>query len=296
MNTSSQRPKALLLLALTAVLWSSGGLFIKLIPWHPLAIAGMRSAIATLFSLALVRRPKFNWSSTQLGAAVAYAAMVILFVSATKLTTAANAVLLQYTAPVYVALLSGWFLGEKISRLDWTVLVLVMGGMVLFFLDELSLAGWVGNGLAVLAGMATATLVLLLRKQKDTSTNNETVLLGNLLTALIGLPFCFLGGPAPGLNGWLALLFLGVFQLGLSYAFYTWAIKHVTALEAILVPIIEPVLNPVWVFLRLGERPGPWALVGGAVVITTVTLRCVLAERRAGAVVIAECRSAPRLG
>ncbi|MCL6613550.1 MAG: DMT family transporter [Firmicutes bacterium] len=295
MSTSSQRPKALLLLILTAVLWSSGGLLIKLVPWHPLAIAGMRSAIAALFFLALLRRPKFDWSSAQVGAAAAYAAMVILFVSATKLTTAANAVLLQYTAPIYVALFSGWLLGEKISRLDWTVLVLVMGGMVLFFLDELSLAGWLGNILAVLSGMATATLVLFLRKQKDGSTT-ESVLLGNALTALLGLPFCFLGGPAPGLAGWLALLFLGVFQLGLSYAFYTWSIKHVTALEAILVPIIEPVLNPVWVFVSLGERPGPWALIGGAVVVITVTLRCVLSEGRARTAVTSECRSAPRLG
>ena len=295
MSTSSQRPKALLLLILTAVLWSSGGLLIKLVPWHPLAIAGMRSAIATLFSLALVRRPKFNWSSTQLGAAVAYAAMVILFVSATKLTTAANAVLLQYTAPVYVALLSGWFLGEKTSRLDWAVLALVMAGMVLFFLDDLSLAGWLGNLLAVISGMATAALVLLLRKQKDGSTI-ESVFLGNALTALIGLPFYFLGGPAPGAAGWLILMLLGVFQLGLSYALYTWSIKHVTALEGILVPIIEPVLNPVWVFLRLGERPGPWALAGGAVVILTVILRCVLTEGRAGTAVIGERRSAPRPG
>jgi len=296
MDDAQKRPKALLFLVITAVLWSSGGLFIKLVPWHPLAIAGVRSAVAFLFFLAFIRRPKGKRSATQIGAAVAYAAMVILFVSATKLTTAANAILLQYTSPVYVALFSGWFLGEKISRLDWMVLGLVMGGLVLFFLDGISFAGWLGNILAVLAGVANAALVLLLRKQKETSTNNETVLLGNLFAALIGLPFCFLGGPAPGLTGWLALLFLGVFQLGLSYACYTWSIRHVTALEAILVPIVEPLLNPVWVFLRLGERPGPWAMVGGAVVIITITLRCLSAERKTGKSVTVEYRSAPRPG
>ena len=279
---ASPRAKALLFLVITALLWSSGGLFIKLVPWHPLAIAGARSAIAFLFTLALVRRPQWQWSATQLGATVAYAATVILFVTATKLTTAANAILLQYTAPVYVALFSGWLLGEKISRRDWVVLSLVMAGMALFFLDDLTLTGWWGNIIAVLFGVSMAGLVVLLRKQKETATNTQTVLFGNALTALIGLPFCLFGGPAPGFQGWLALLFLGVCQLGLSYVFYNRAIKHVTALEAILVPVIEPLLNPVWVFLRLGERPGRWALMGGAVVIVTITLRMVLAQRETG--------------
>lgn len=268
MEKTPQHAKAVCLLVLTAVLWSTGGLLIKLVAWHPAAIAGARSAIAALFMLALIRRPRLNWSRPQIGGAVCYALTVILFVSATKMTTAANAVLLQYTAPVYVALLAAWFLGERLALRDWLVLGLVMGGMALFFLDRLSPAGFLGNLTAILSGVAMAGMVIFLRKQKDGSPV-ESVLLGNVLTALAGLPFA-LGRPGPDAAGWLGLLVLGVFQLGLSYVLYSQAIKHVTALEGILIPAIEPLLNPVWVFAATGERPGRWALAGGAIVLATM--------------------------
>lgn len=271
------RPRALAQLAAAAMLWSIGGLLIKLVAWHPVAIAGARSAISALFLLAVIGRPRFTWSLPQVGGAVAYAAMVTLFVSANKLTTAANAVLLQYTSPVYVALLGAWFLGERTTRLDWGVLAAVLGGMVLFFLDRVTLTGMFGNILAILSGLATAIMVLCLRKQKDGSPV-ESVLLGNILTALIGLPFILGGlGNGPGAAGWLSLLVLGVLQLGLPYVLYARAIKKVTALEASLVPVIEPLLNPVWVYLVQGEAPGGWSLLGGAIVLLVVTGRCALA-------------------
>ena len=117
-NVDPERSRAILYLILTAILWSTSGILIKMVHWHPVAIAGMRSAIAALFLVAVIRRPHFTWSFSQIGGAVAYAATVIIFVSANKLTTAANAILLQYTAPVFVALFSAWFLGERIGWLD----------------------------------------------------------------------------------------------------------------------------------------------------------------------------------
>lgn len=265
-----ERRKAVVLLLLTAVLWSTGGLLIKWIDWHPLAIASVRSLIAAALLIAVLGRPRFTWSGVQIGGALAYAGSVFCFVTATKLTTAANAILLVYTAPIYVALLSAWFLQEKVTRLDWLTVVLVMGGMGLFFLDQLTIAGWWGNVCAIAGGVAMAWLVLCLCKQKEAS-SLETVLLGNLMTALIGLPFVF--GTMPHLPSWLALFFAGTVQIALAFILYTRAIKTVSAVDAVLIPVIEPLLNPLWVLLLLGESPGPWALLGGAVVVGAITLR-----------------------
>jgi drug/metabolite transporter (DMT)-like permease len=149
--------------------------------------------------------------------------------------------------------------------------------MVLFFVDDLSKGGFWGNIIAILSGIAFAGMALFLRKQKDHSPL-ESVFLGNILTFVIGLPFMM--HSAPDARGWLGLVLLGVFQLGCSYILYAEAIKHVTALEGILIPILEPVLNPIWVFLLLGERPGKWAITGGIIVLVSVTLRCVHALRK----------------
>ncbi len=268
-----KRYRAIILLLAAAILWSSGGLLIKLVSWNPIAIAGVRSLIAFLVLFAFLRRPNLTWSFPQMAGAVAYCLTVTSFVTATKLTTAANAILLQYTAPVYVALLGAWLLGEETRWLDWTIIFLVMGGIGLFFFDHLTIGNLLGNGCAIFSGISFSFLIIFLRKQKDESPLGS-ILLGNLLTGLVGLPFVFESMPSP--MSWAGLIFLGVVQLGLSYIFYSEAIKHVTALEAILISGIEPVLNPIWVFLILGEMPGKWALLGGLIVFISVTVRCVV--------------------
>jgi drug/metabolite transporter (DMT)-like permease len=273
------RSRAIIFLLLSALLWSFGGLFIKLVTWNPVAIAGLRGFIAMFVLIVYVRHPHFTWSFPQIGGAIAYAVTVTLFVIATKLTTAANAILLQYTAPVYVAFLGSWILKERVLWFDWLIVLTVIGGMTLFFLDRLTPGNQLGNVSAILSGLGFAFFVLFMRKQKNESPL-ETVLLGDLFTGLIGLPFMF--ESMPGALSWLGLLFLGIVQLGLSYVFYSEAIRHVTALEAILIPGIEPILNPVWVFLMLGEAPGKWALMGGFVVLMSVTARSLIAVRRKG--------------
>jgi drug/metabolite transporter (DMT)-like permease len=276
----ANRRKALLLLVATAILWSAGGLLIKSVAIHPLAIAGIRSAIASVVILIYIRRPRFIWSAAQIGGAFACAATFILFVASTKLTTAANAILLQYTAPIWVAIFGGRFIGEKTTRSDWVIIGIVFIGMALFFFDRLAPGGLLGNFLAIGAGFAFAWFILFMRRQKGQSTL-ETVLLGNILVAIAGLPFMF--SAMPDLTGWAALAGLGVFQLGISYILFSLAVKHATALDSVLVPTIEPLLNPIWVFLLLGERPGPWALVGGAIVLASVTVRSVLMAHAAAA-------------
>lgn len=271
-----ERPKAILYLVITAILWSLGGLLIKSVNSNSFAIAGVRSAISALLILIIMGKPKFNWSFAQIGAALAYSATVLLFVSATKNTTAANAILIQYTAPVYVALLGAWLLKERVRLLDWITVFIVLSGMVLFFVGNISTKGIFGNFLAAVSGLAFAAFAVFMRMQKEGSPL-ESVLLGNILTAVIGIPFLFQS--MPDAKGWVYLAVLGVVQLGLPYILYSKAIKHVTALEASLIPVIEPILNPIWVFLLLGETPGKWAFVGGFIVLASVTGRCLISLR-----------------
>lgn len=269
----NRHSRSLGLLLIAALCWSIGGVLIKYVAWPPLAVAGGRGLIAALFLAVMVRPLRFNWSPVQLGAAVAYAGCTITFVTANKLTTSANAILLQYTAPVYVALLSAWFLGERTRRADWIALGLTFSGMILFFADGLELRHTLGNIVAIISGVFFAAMTLLLRKQKDGSPT-ESIILGNLIAAAVGLPF-ILRAPLLPADGWLALFVLGVVQLGVSYLLYARAVKHLSALEMVLIPVLEPILNPLWTWLAYGEKPGRWAFLGGAVVLGAVTWRAV---------------------
>ena len=265
-----KRTRAIIYLIITAVLWSLGGVLIKSVKWNPIAIAGARSAISSLLIIAYIRKPRFTWSFDQILAAIFYAGTVILFVSANKLTTAANAILLQYGAPIYVAILGSVILKEKTTLADWITIAVVIFGMFLFFLDELQPGNLFGNIVAILSGIAFALYIIFMRKQKDESPI-ESTLLGNILTAIIGLPFMLNSSPTG--SSWIGIILLGTVQLGLSYILYSIAIKEVTALEAILIPIIEPILNPIWVFLVMGETPGRWAFIGGSIILISVILR-----------------------
>ncbi|NVB79712.1 MAG: DMT family transporter, partial [Kofleriaceae bacterium] len=205
-----------------------------------------------------------------------------LFILANKLTTAANAILIQYSAPVWVALLGQWFLGERASRLDWATIGLVLTGIALFFVQQLTIHYVVGNLVALAAGVAFAFSGLTMRRVAVTGAGTidplRPLVLGNLLSALLGLPFCFTA-PLPDATGLVAVVALGIFQLGMAYVCYAAAIRHATAMEVILIPVIEPILSPIWVAIFFAELPGPAALVGGAIVVGAVTLRAVLARR-----------------
>lgn len=272
------RFRSVLFLVIAALLWSIGGLLIKSIDMNALAIAGGRSFIAALLMLAVIRKPDLRFNRYKVGGAFAYVGTVVLLAVSYKLTTAANAILLQYTAPVYVALLGAWFLKERTTMLDWISIFLVFGGMILFFIDEVSSGGMLGNIYATLSGFCFACMVLMLRKQKEESPL-ESVFWGNVLTALVGLPFMF-GNPIDA-SSLIGLLLLGIFQLGIPYILYALALKHVTALEGILIPVLEPILNPVWVFLAFGEIPGLWAFIGGFIVLASIVGRSIIIALRA---------------
>ena len=269
-----KRSKAIILLVLAGALWSLGGLLIKSIPWPPMAISGLRGGIAALVIYLFSRDSKITFSKSKIIAACFYALVVTLFVMANKLTTAGNAILLQYTAPVYVALFGYMFLGERSSIVDWVTIIILLIGLALFFVDDLTLDGFTGNIFAVFSGMSFAALTLLLRKQKDDSPS-DSVFLGNILTLIIGIPVISTGISLE-MKPVILILILGIFQLGIPYILYTTAIKYVTALDAIIFPIIEPILNPILVFLILGETLGPWSLLGGTIVLGGVLGRAIL--------------------
>jgi len=271
----SLRAKAILALIFCAALWSTGGILIKLVNLNPLAIAGSRSLVAALVILLITGKPKFTFSKGQIASALAYTGTVVLFVSANKFTTSANAILLQYTAPIYAAIFGYIILKEKVSKVDILTIGIVIAGMTLFFIDDLAGGNLLGNIIAILSGVTFALQAVLLRKQQDSSPA-ASLILGNIFTAIIGLPFLFVQTPTQT-DIWV-LIVMGVFQLGLAYTLYSFAIKHVTALEAILIPVIEPILNPLWVFLFVGEFPGKWTVVGGAIVILAVTGRGIYCE------------------
>ena len=272
------RRKALFYLLTTVVLWSTSGLFVKILDWHPLAVSGIRSAIAAVVIWIYLRRPQFVWSPALIGGAIAYLGAQSLFVAATTLTSAANAIFLQYTAPVWVALFGIWYLRERARAVDWWTMGLIFVGMALFFGDKLSSEGFMGNILAIFGGICFAWMILFMRQQKDGSP--ETIaLLGNVLCALVGLPVVMMAwadGTLPGTQSWIILLYLGVLQLGIPYLFYARSIRHLHAIEAVLIQTLEPILNPIWVFLIIDERPGPWSLAGAGVVLLAVTVRALI--------------------
>jgi drug/metabolite transporter (DMT)-like permease len=262
--------------AACALLWSTGGLLVKLVSWNPFALAGVRSLIGGIVILLFLRRPRFTWSFPQISGAVCYAACMILFVAANKLTTAANAIMLQYTAPLYAAAFGWIFLKEKASTIDWVTIVVVLGGMALFFMDKLTLGGMQGNLLAIISGIFFAGAMVSFRAQKEGS-SMESILLAHALTFVISVPF--LWGRGPSLVGWGALAALGVFQIGLSSVLLTYGVKHISALQSLLTSMLEPIFNPVWVFLVIGEVPGPRAMAGGVIIVIAVTARSLLSLR-----------------
>src|SRR3989339_79348 len=265
-----ERTRAVLLLFATAFFWSLAGLLIKSIPLPALSVAGWRSAIAffVILGFAGFRAIRFSWP--QVLGSICYASTVTFFVCANKMTTSANAIILQYTAPLYVILLSGTLLKERIYWYDIAAVAGTLVGTSLFFFDKLSPGGLWGNILAILSGITFALVILFLRMQKEGSPAGSVVL-GNLLTALMCLPWMIRFTPDwPTLP---PLIILGVFQLGMSYVCYTVAIKRVTAMEGTLIPMLEPILNPLWVLLFLGERPSAFALIGGGIILFSILTR-----------------------
>jgi drug/metabolite transporter (DMT)-like permease len=288
---NTNKNAGILAMAATAFLWSIAGLFIKVIDWNPIAIAGMRSLIASLVIVVYLRRPKIHLSRPQMLAAIANAATMLLFVSANKTTTAANAILLQYLAPVLTVFIGALLLKERARWEHFLALPLVAAGMIIMFLDELGGGKLFGNIIASLSAVTFSFYFVFMRMQKDGSPL-ESILLSHWLTAGICLIISFfLPLPQVTFKSVMAIAVLGIVQMGFSAVLFSMAIKRVSAIQANLIAVIEPVFNPVWVFFVLGESPGVHTLIGGGIILFAVTIASVVsARRKEGLVGSEDCR------
>ena len=274
----AQMRRAVLAVAGAAILWSTGGLFIKLAPMPALAVAGGRSLVAALFYLAVLRP---NLRAARWSTAVAYAGCIVTFVSATKLTTAANAIFLQSTAPLYVLALAPLVLREPIRRRDVAFLVAFAVALLTIFFGEAAPSTTapnpaLGNWLATASGFAWACTVIGFRlTARDPATFGPALLAGNVIAALVSLPLALPITDARATD-WAIVAYLGVFQIGLAYALLSIGMREVPALEASLLMLLEPVLNPVWTWLVHGERPGMATLVGGAIVLGATAVKTIV--------------------
>jgi DME family drug/metabolite transporter len=282
---------------LAAVLWSTGGLGVKSVDMAPLALAGYRSAFAApiLAGFALVLSRRHDVSVVALlrrpliwAAACSYAVMVVSFVIAAKLTTAANAILLQYSGPIYVALLSWPVLRERVRATDIAATVVCFFGMCLFFLDRVSSQGRIGDLVAIVSSFGFAGVPLLMRLEYVRKPNEHAaalgpavaMALGNVIACAVAAPAMASAASAPiGENGWATIAFLGVFQIGVAYVLYAAAVNALPALRSSLLATIEPILNPLWVAIVRGEKPTRWAAIGGAVILASVTLQAVVRQK-----------------
>ena len=255
-----------IILIIAALMWSIGGLFIKMVDLSPIAITGTRSIAAALVFLVYLKRPQWHWNRYFVLGVLSYAAMMLLYVFSIRLTTAANAIFLEFTAPIYVVILGYYILNERITIFDVLSMFVIFSGMTLFFIDELTFYGFWGNIMAAVAGVCLGIVTVVIRKENDSAF--QIVLMGNILTALVCIPFMFSGFQETVSADWLIIFALGIIQLGIPYILYTKALKHVRALDAILVSMIEPILNPFWVYIFVGEKMGEWALFGGILVLS----------------------------
>jgi drug/metabolite transporter (DMT)-like permease len=273
-------------LILCALLWSTGGILIKSVIWNSMAISGTRSLFGAFLVIAVMRRfPRVAvrapdgsvdgaQTAVKLGAALAYSATMILFVFANKLTTAANAILLQYTNPLWVILLGPVVLKEKNTRIEYITVAGVLGGMVLFALDGLRGGSFLGNVIACASGLCFGVSTVLMRKQKN-GYPSDSFTLAHFFTFAAALPFIFSSG-MPSVQSWMGIFSLGIFQIGFPSILYSIGIARVTAISAVFCTVLEPLMNPLWVFLFNGEKPSLNAYVGGAIILGFISLRSVM--------------------
>lgn len=276
-NTPKPAVNPLYLVLIAVFLWSTGGLFIKLTTLDAYQVTFFRSLFAAVTVMILTRKDGLKIDLFGVFTSIIYALLLFLFVWATKKTTAANAIFLQYTAPIYILILAPFVIGEKFHLRDLLTVAIVLAGMSLFFVGKLEISDYQGNIAALFSGVFLGLYIMLLRHPRAQGFNPTiAVIYGNLLLALINAPTGISALPTMTSMDWFAVSFLGIVQIGISYVFFVRGVTGGTRpLDASLIGFIEPLLNPVWVFLFVGERPSQWAIVGGMIIIVAIAFHTV---------------------
>ncbi len=280
MSDTSNAPKVspVLFVLFAVVLWSTGGLFIKLTTVDAFTVNAGRSLFAAITVAIFTFRKGLKPDLFTLLTSFLYAGTLSCFVYANKTTTAANAIFLQYTAPVYILMFSPLILKEKFRFSDLITVVICLAGMSLFFLEtqasvnSLAPNVFLGNIAGLLSGVFFGLYFIFLRHPRSLAKNPAiSVFYGNLIIVLLMLPLLINNPPAPTLMDFGAIAYLGIFQIGIAYILFTNGIAGgVRSLNASIIGFVEPLLNPVWVFLFVGERPSRWAILGGFIILSAV--------------------------
>ena len=272
-----------LFIVLASICWSFGGLFIKFIPWSAMSIVGLRAILAAIVFIIYRRSFKIKFTLGNIMTAICLSSTTVMYVFANKLTTAAAAILLQFTAPIFIILIYLIFYRKKPTFAAVIAVLLTLVGMMMFFAENLESGAFWGNIMALVSGLSMAG-VYVCNKRPDTDPENA-LFLGFLINTCIGMPFAFAEVTAD-FSAWVAVIILGVIQVGLAYIFFSKGIKKTPALTACLISTIEPILNPIWVMLAglwgvlpVLEMPGRFALIGGVVIILTVVGYNIWTER-----------------
>jgi len=271
---NEQHTRGILATVIAALIWSTSGVLIKLIHQDAFTILCYRSMYAGLLFLVVFRQEALRIDRRAVLISLFYAPLLICFVTSTKLTTAANAIFLQYIAPAIVLIIEPRILGVRMKRYNIiTVLLCIMG--LSFFLFEQKGTGhhWLGDGLALLSGFFSAGLLLTLRFS-NRSQQMSGILLGNILVVLITLPF-FIKSPSATNAEHLMLAFLGLIQIGIGFLLFTYGQRRIPAVESSLIAMIEPIFNPVWVFIWYEEHPSVWSMIGGVIILSALIARMI---------------------
>ena len=266
------------MLIVAAIVWSTSGLGIKLLgDWDGLAIWGARNGVVAVLFAVWLKPKTLRFNRWEWLGAFAYMGLQLCFILGTLIAPAANIIFLQYTSIVFIIPLGYWWLGERVRSADLIAMLIIISGMLLFFGGDLSLDTARGNLFGIASAVCGALMTVALRRQKEASPANS-ILLGSAISLVISIPALVQTNytlPTVGM-----ILYLGIFQIGLGFALYTQAIKHVPAVQATLLVMLEPIFNPVWVFLVLGELPARWAVVGALLVVVGVIYRALAGVKR----------------
>lgn len=274
MNKFSEHQKGIAAIFISAILWSSGGLFIKLISLDAMQISFFRCAIAALTFAIIFRKKILQVNRLTFLNSGFYALVLIFYVLAMKNTTAANAIFLQSTAPIYVLIFEPIINKTPYEKSNIITVAVCFLGMILFFLGDLSPGQLEGNIFALLSGLMFASFFIGMKKNEK-KYQQSSIFYGNIIVALISIPFLFSINELTLSDLWM-VSFLGVFQIAIAYAIFTYGLKRIYAVEASIISMTEPVLNPVWVYFGYGEVPSVYAIIGGGIIITSIIVRTII--------------------
>lgn len=276
MEKFSEHQKGLAAILLTALLWSSGGLFVKLISLTAMQLSFFRCLIAAIVFAVIFKKQVFYLNGLAVLNSIFYAAVLILFVYSTKATTAANAIFLQSTAPIYVFLIEPLLNKMKYEKINIITVIICSLGMILFFVDEITPGQMNGNIAGLGAGLAFAAMFIGLRMNKK-EFQLSSIFYGNMFVAVFTTQYIF-SIEQLLVSDMLMVSFLGIFQIGIAYAIFSYGLHRVQAFEASVMSLLEPLLNPLWVFIGYGETPSINAITGGAIILSAILFRTVFVE------------------